>query len=65
MLNFAILLQKVGMCVGGGWKELEELGYIEAIQPNRGRLAATKLANFNICTSIIIIFYISSKIEEK
>ena len=65
MLNFAILLQKVGTCVGGGWKELEELGYIEAIQPNRGRLAATKLANFNICTMIIIIFYTSSKTAEK
>ena len=43
-------------CVGG-WKEeeLEDLGYIEPIEPNRGAPRATKLVNFNMCRSKIII----------
>ena len=34
-------------CVGG-WEELEGLGYIEPIEPNRGTPRATKLVNFNM-----------------
>ena len=37
-----------GVLVGGVGEELEDLGYIEPIEPNRGTPRATKLVNFNM-----------------
>ena len=44
-----------GVLVGGWEEELEDLGYIEPIEPNRGAPRATKLVNFNMCRCRIII----------